>query len=351
MLAIIGCSSIGPATVPRDRSDYLNALSVSWKEQTLNNVVNIRYGDAPSFLHVSSIISSYSLDSNLSAGYTANSNTTNAGSAVPWNTSVIGAGVTYRDRPTISYTPLTGDSFTKRLIRPIPPVGIFELIQAGNPADIVLQVTVRSLNGIRNQGTSGTQVEPADPEFYPLLDALRRLQIAGRISVRIERRGQEDVGVLIIGEGQVPQVRQDVKFVRDTLNLKPTKSGELTIAFGPGQRSGAELAVLSRSMGEILVELAMGIDVPAEHIAEGRTVPSIRSPGAENPRDRPLVRILSGASAPPKAFSAVHYGNTWYWIDDGDFASKRIFTLLMIFTSLAETNVAPQVPALTIPVQ
>jgi len=62
------------------------------------------------------------------------------------------------------------------------------------------------------------------------------------------------------------------------------------------------------------------------------------------------VRILSGPAAPPDAFSAIRYRNTWYWINDGDFASKRVFTMLMIFFSLAETGVTPQVPALTIPV-
>lgn len=103
-------------------------------------------------------------------------------------------------------------------------------------------------------------------------------------------------------------------------------------------------------MAEILIELAAGIAVPAEHIAGRRTVPSVRLASAQNPRDRPLVRILSGPAAPADAFPAVHYRGTWYWIDDGDFVSKRVFTPLMMFFSLAETGVAPQVPALTRPV-
>lgn len=349
--AIAGCSSIGPSTVPRDRTDYLKALSTSWKTQTLSNVVHIRYGDTPSFLDIASIVSSYSVDANVSVGVTSNNISTAAANQLAWSSTVLGAGASYQDRPTISYAPLSGDRFTKRLIRPIPPVGIFELIQSGHPADVVLQMTVRSLNGIKNQGISGGVLEPADPEFYPLLDALRRLQNAGRLSVRTEKRGSEEIGIVSAVEGKTPEIARDLKFVRDTLRVKPGKDGELTIVFAPAPRSGTELAVLSRSMGDILIDLAMGIEVPPAHVAEGRTLATVWVNTSPNPRDRPMVRIHSGTAPPANAFAAVEYGNTWYWIDDNDFASKRTFTLLMIFTSLAETGVVAQIPALTLPVR
>ena len=35
-----GCASIGPATVARDRFDYITAISDSWKAQMLLNVVS-----------------------------------------------------------------------------------------------------------------------------------------------------------------------------------------------------------------------------------------------------------------------------------------------------------------------
>ena len=69
-VAVAGCSSIGPSTMPRDRTDYLSALATSLKEQTLSNVVHIRYGDAPAFIDVSSIVRSYVLSGDVSAGLT-----------------------------------------------------------------------------------------------------------------------------------------------------------------------------------------------------------------------------------------------------------------------------------------
>ncbi|HXA24186.1 MAG TPA: hypothetical protein VNW90_18020 [Acetobacteraceae bacterium] len=59
VLTVAGFASIRPGTVPRDRLDYISAVGESWKEQTLHNIVRLRYGDAPSFVEVSSVISAY----------------------------------------------------------------------------------------------------------------------------------------------------------------------------------------------------------------------------------------------------------------------------------------------------
>jgi hypothetical protein len=346
VLVTAGCASIGPGTVPRDRLDYISAVGESWKEQTLLNVVRLRYGDAPSFVDVSSVISAYTFQGQVAVGGQFSSNVT---ATIPSSLATVGGGASYLDRPTITYTPLAGDKFARSLLRPLPPSEVFELVQSGYPADSVLLMTTRAVNGIYNRSGIGARTREADPEFYPVLDALRRLQLSGAVSIRLVKRGSDESGILILSSKRAEAVSQDLEFVRKVLGVTPDRNGEVAVNFGLLPHGPNELALLTRSMAEILLELAAGIEVPPEHVAQGRTSMATRLESAENARDRPLVRIRSSASAPAGPYAAVRYHDTWYWIEDGDLASKRIFSFLMIFFSLAETGVTPQAPVLTIP--
>ena len=342
LLHVASCSSIGPGSVRRDRVDYVGAVADSWKHQTLLNIVRLRYGDAPVFLDVSSLISSYTVQNSLMINGEVITDTT--GSFVN-----PGAATSYTDKPTISYTPLSGDKFDKSLLRPLTPGTIFALIQAGYPADFVLWVTVRSINGIYNRASEGVQVRPADPEFYPLIEAIRRIQRTGALGLRVVKREPEEITLVSFpSRHPTPEMQRDVQFVYDTLKLKP-EGGEIVLSFGATQSAPNEIAILSRSMVEILGQIAAGIEVPLQDVTDGRTLASFDVPQASAPEDRPIVAVHSAAVRSGSAYAAVQYHGTWYWIDDRDFAAKRAFTFLMLFFALAGTGVPGQVPVLTIP--
>jgi hypothetical protein len=158
VLAAAGCSSIGPGTVQRDRLDYISANGESWKEQTLLNVVRLRYGDAPSFADVSSVISGYTFQEQVTAGAAISSDLT---ATIPSGLVTIGGNATYLDRPTIAYTPLAGDKFARSLLRPLPPSEVFELIQVDYPADSSAKIWMRR-----------GRLRIASPEMLPNADPL-----------------------------------------------------------------------------------------------------------------------------------------------------------------------------------
>jgi hypothetical protein len=349
-LILTACNSIGPGTVPRDRVDYANALSDSWKDQMLLNIVRLRYSDAPTFLDVSSVISAYTMQGGLQASALANVGVPNDTTITPNGAASVSAAGGYNDRPTISYTPLSGSKFAKSLLQPIPPEAIFSLIAAGYPAENVIPTTVNALNGVYNRTSRGGKRRPSDPEFYPLVEAMGRIQASRSFSLRIETQKGQQVAIVTFSSRLEPALQQDIEFVKKTLNLR-SKNGEVILDYGALQRSPNELAVVSRSMIEIMQQLSADMEVPAADVSEGRTYATAAPPANASPYDQPRVAIHSGAAPPGDAFTAVRYRATWYWISDHDLSSKGSLTFLLLFFSLAETGVVPEVPVLTLPVQ
>ena len=101
LMLSFGCAGIGPKTVARDRFDYITAISDSWKKQMLLNLVKTRYVDTPVFLEVGSIISQYVVEGSINLGATWSD-------VIIGDSQTVGGSGKYTDRPTITYTPLTG---------------------------------------------------------------------------------------------------------------------------------------------------------------------------------------------------------------------------------------------------
>jgi hypothetical protein len=127
ILLLSGCAGLGPRTIRSDRFDYINAISDSWKEQMLLNIVKIRYGDVPIFMDISSVISQYSIESQFDArlGWNQSSN------PGIFRNEALDATTKYTDKPTITYSPISGEKFARSLMTPIQPAAVMSLIQAG----------------------------------------------------------------------------------------------------------------------------------------------------------------------------------------------------------------------------
>jgi len=347
---LAGCG-IGPGSVVRDRFNYTRAISDSWKSQMLVNLVGIRYGEAPIFMDVSSVINQYELETQGSASASwqsplrvpgENNNNINA------NTLSLGGSEKYTDRPTITYTPLSGDKFATSLMSPIPPNSILLLIQAGFPVDLVFRLAVQSVNGMQNRFGGAARGHSADPQFYPLLEKWTKLQASGAIAYRVQKIKGEDALTITFKKNVSDDTSSDIGDLKKMLGLDPQER-EFMVVYGAVALGNKEVAILGRSMLQIMIDLASYIEVPEAHVFDKRVAPAFKDQAAAENSITPLIRVHSSREKPNDAFASIPYQGYWFWIDNKDLPSKQVFSFQMFMFALTETGGKPGVPMVTIP--
>lgn len=328
-LQAASCASVGPASVSRDRFDYNGEVARSWKEQILLNTVKLRYLDMPVFLDVSQIVSGYTVEGVGSVG-----GTTGSGTGV-----TIGAQGSYIDRPTITYSPLTGAQFNKNMLTPILPSAILFTMTAGWPADMVFRLAVKSINGIESVG-------PDSEKYDRLLELMRKLQQSQVVGMRVRPAKQGDAQVVLLFNAANLTSEQEAmrEEVHRLLGLAPNQN-EFTVVYGDQARSSTEIAMQTRAMLGILQSVGDYVEVPQADILDGRTGPTTPISNVKPGQ----MRIKYSSNKPSDAIVSVQYRGGWFWVDDRDMDSKYTLALVMLLSTLSETGGRDSLPLVTIP--
>src|SRR5215510_22694 len=254
-----GCATgLGPQAVRSERPDYNRQI--------------VRSNDAELLLNLGAggVVAQYSYDASLSVGGTAGGGTAASGT--------LGTGLAYGEKPTITYTPLTGEEFAARLLAPIPLDSVMLFEQGGWSADRLLLVTVQRVNDVFNAPTAGGPTPSRRPDyeiFADLAERLERLREARLMGVNWEQKEHETQP-----PGRNPRfwihppadprspLAADVAAVRRALGLEPSRD-EFVLTSFPYKRQPSEVGMRCRSLLGVLYFLSQSVEVPAQDVQAG----------------------------------------------------------------------------------
>ena len=333
LLFLVSCKSMGPKTIPPDGFNYNERIADQESEQMLLNLVRLRYLEMPRFLNVASVINTYSRGGIAGVNGTLN----------PIN-SPIGANVngTWQDRPTITYTPMTGQAFAQSLLTPLPPSVIFFMIQSGWSAHRLMRLSNSMINGLHNEiGTPGERRQ-GDVLFHELLDILHQLQQDGALGMHFNGDWPKvDVELVLPKKGRTDSIDRSIARFKEILQLEQD-TNVYDIQYGVIVEKEDQILVQTHSIMEMLANISWYIDVPEEHIAEGRTLSTFV------PDDADLINVRVSKEKPKDAFLSIQFRDHWFYIDDRDVPSKNTFAVIQLLFSMANSGSGSVGPLISI---
>ena len=397
-LSSLGCS-IGPRSLLQSRLKYNDAVKTTSEQQLLLNIVRLRYIDTPSSLAISSIADQQEIVAGL--GIVPFFTSAGAGDIGSYRNSILPqAQFSGTTRPTLSFTPLDDEEFTRRLFSPISLEGAAYLSKTTWPISTVFRLYLENLNWVSNAETASgpTPVDPPDYAVYlEGVLALQRLQDRNLITLFSEQREKSvsshfsqnennannaiesikndlelknsDAGVTLIRRYKQPVLRVDPTVHVDpdwlvfcnAFKLNPNlrtfdlTSKELDPYLKDMPPAGLEkIDFETRSLLQVLFFVAQGVEVPREHLTSG-VAPQTKGHDSA-PFDWQqvlggLFRVCSVKSKkrPDCAHVAVQYKGYWFYIDERNRETKATFTLLLEVSRLELESTKSKAPILTLP--
>lgn len=335
VIALSSCMYFGPDSVRSTRPEYNIAIQQTNEQELLLNLVRLRYRDSLYFLSVEKVASSVEFTRGIGAS-----------AEIPergWNKYTVGgAAVAMAEKPTIFYTPLEGERFSRQMMSIVNPDIYVLLANSGWSIERLMAVSLQEMNGLKNAPTAAgptPSYEPVYQEFQQALRLLRTLQIRKEIEFGRVAFGNDAHLELRF----LPQAANDpdAKEFKRLLGLKPEYS-QFRVVLGLGQGEADTINVVPRSLIGVLNYLSQGVAPPERHLVAGKVTRTLTEAGESFDWQAVLgglFSVNSATSKPDDAAVAVNYRDHWFYIRDNDLESKSTFSLL---TQLFALQAGPQ---------
>lgn len=339
-----GCYSFGPDQIRGTHPLYNAAVVDAGNEQLLNNLVRLRYRDPTAFLDVSSIASTTKLT------FEANA----SGDFASTDSGILGLGSTYETYPTISYAPLQGEDFSKRLLSPVSVSALLSLSRSGWSLRRVFGVCVEEINDISNAPTASGPTPSLAPKQYEdwnrLAVYLDRIHDANLIKAYEDPKS----GRLTVSIKTEVKNHPDILALKQILHL-PREQDRFEVIESNADHPETTISIFARPLMSTLFYLSHNIDVPKEDKDAGLVTITRSHEGhpfdwQKTPAGQ-LFHVRVSETRPDLAFIATPYRDHWFYIADDDLESKSTFLLLtQLFRLQAGATKTPG-PTLTLPVR
>ena len=356
LLAPLGCASIGTATIRPDRFHYNDAGAESNKEQLLLNLVRLRFGEPIYFVEITSMLSQLTLSAGGSISGWHNDIHGAYGPAIraayglrgdASRETTVGGNLQYSDSPTISYRPLQGEEFAKRVLAPIAPAVVIYLSHSGWSVDRLLVCCVQQLNDIPNRALQSTENETAleAKSFNRLASLLKRLQDHGGCKFSIELDNGISKVILRV-PATIPGMDAELKEAREILGYPAEGELTLRVVSGSVKRAPDELVMQTRSVLAVMHALAEECEIPPHDIQSHEDSEPRLSTGNESAGK--WLSVQSSRLPHVDSFAQIYYNGCWFYISNSDWSSKRTIALLLYLFSLQESDIPGGTPLVTV---
>ena len=342
LMGFCGCAVIGPQSIAAGRGVYAEVINRTEDEQILNVIVRLRYDETFGMVTVASVTANLRVSAQAGTNIGIGDSDSYAGNLVP-----LSAGVAYEENPTISYVPLSGEEFMRRMLS---PVSVNEWVLLGGSArhpGHVLSLAARRVNGLRN---SLLGQEPPSPEFARFVELYDRLRRAAVLDIVKAPATKGEGNYFWDIHGYQDAHGDSVREFFNLLGIEVQPDGSAIIlplreAVGS---SASAIHVQTRSAFDVLKVFGTGIEIPSPHLRAGIIAPVAWAV----PEGSRFITIRSSEKRPQNATVRIRFRDRWFYIDATDTLSKRAFLFLRTFIGmrLADPGAAQQAPVLTVPV-
>ena len=340
---LTSCTLVGPATVHSGRLAYNESIVETNNQQMLLLVLRNRYGERGNLLALNSVTANVSVTTNVSSQLGFGDSGDYLGNLVPF-----GAGVVYKENPTISYSLVGGEKYANRLMSPLSLQELMLFASNLNDPARVYFIFISRINGIHNPSFLDDS-NSFDPRFSRLIELFSKLDKAQRLHWKNDSQTSNRYSIVI--DHYWPNYSADVAEIYKLLGLSAPETFssrmEIPVSVGPDDPVEGGLSISTRSIYNLLEILSAAIDVPEEDQVSGR---ALIYPPAGLVGQKLVVRRAN--VAPGGASIAVQYRDAWYYIDDTNQNTKLFFRLVttLMAVSIADTAAAGAAPLLTVPV-